>query len=63
MLLRTKFCAVITIFSAMACRLEMLRTFRSCVSQMQTSVSTSITPQLTTSVAVMGMPPKMGISK
>ena len=27
-----------TIFSATACRLEMLRTFRSCVSQMQTSV-------------------------
>ena len=63
MLLRTKLSAVSTIFSAIACRLEIFLTLRSCVSQMQSPVSTSITPHDTTRLAVMGMPPKMGMVK
>ena len=63
MLLRTKFSAVRTIFSAIACRLEMLLTFIPCVRKMHTSVSTSITPHVTTSDAVILMPPRIGISK
>ena len=63
MLARTKFSAIMTIFSATACRLEMFRTLRSCVSQTQSSVSTSITHHVPTMLAVMGMPPRIGISK
>lgn len=63
MLLRTKFSAVMTIFSATACRLEMFLTFRSCVSQTHSRLITSITPHVTVILAVMGMPPRIGMVK
>ena len=52
MLPMTNLFAVSTIISATAWRLEMFRTFKSLVSQMQSPVMSAITIQLTTSVSL-----------
>ena len=55
--------AVSTRNSATACRLLTLDTFMSWVSHRHRPVTMAMMSQVTTSVAEMGMPPKMGMVK
>ena len=60
-LLRTRLFAISTSISAKACRFEMFSTLRSLVSQIQAPVISAITIQLTTSVCVIRISPRMGM--
>ena len=59
----TKFCAVSTRNSATTCRLLTARTFRFRVRNMLSPMMMSVTSRLLTMVAVMGIPPKIGMVK